>query len=508
MQFALSCLHDAVTMYSEDQPLTTTPLRPARPSPYPPRLAHLDPALLIQIAIFNIGSHYNQHVLSSLSSNILSTFNATRLAYGALFSSEELATVALCVVGLVLVYTPLPPTAFALTVCVLLSTILTALSVSPFVSYALLITSRFVFGFTQGLLTTVQAAILAHQFPHRIGTAFGVMLLTSRLSSFAGLTMPAMLAASFGLQFSLWFAVSTAVPPVISAGYFFVTSSSRRSMYRRRRSVSVSAYSPIVGDSADSTNVSATFSEMQTDQSHGNQLSPISGILTRLLPSGLASVWNAFLVDMRNAFPAAFWLCCFLWIVFSGVVYTTLHFSVDILGPHFNISASLASFVSSTLMLVAGLSSPFIGTIQDKMRNRPRVLLYCCVILMCGCISFIVGLLHAKHQALSTICIILAFTLFTIGFAAGPVTILSCVALIVPANALPFGLAVYKSAESVGLALLHAGFGSLRDISNDYSLSLVMLALLSAVGIFASSILGNRMPAYKHDTLSINVSTP
>lgn len=505
MQFASPCLHDPVTMYSEDQPLTTTPLRPPPPSPSPPRLAHLDPALLIQIAIFNIGSHYNQHVLSSLSSNILSTFNATRLAYGALFSSEELATVILCVVGLLLVYTPLPPTAFALTICVMLSTILTALSVSPFVSYTLLIVSRFVFGFTQGLLTTVQAAILAHQFPHRTGTAFGVMLLTSRLSSFAGLTMPAMFAASFGLQFSLWFAVSIAIPPVISAGYFFVTSSSRRTMYRRRRSVSVSAYSPIVGDLADSTN--STFSEMQTDQSHGSQLNPVSEMLTRVLPNGLASLWNTFVADMRNAFPLAFWLCCFIWIVFSGVVFTTLHFSVDILAPHFNISASLASFVSSTLMLVAGLSSPFVGTIQDKMRNRPRVLLYCSVILMCGCISFMVGLLQAKHQALSTICIILAFTLFTIGFSAGPVTLLSCIALIVPANTLPFGLAVYKSAESAGLAILHAAFGSLRDISNNYSLSLAMLAFLSAVGIIASSVLGSRMPAYKHDTLSINVST-
>lgn len=403
----------------------------------------IDMKMLFQIAIFNIGSHYNSHVLSSLSPEIISKFDTTRLAYGALFSSEELATVILCLASLILVYTPLRPVALILTLSVLLSSSLTTYSIigcyPP--SYNLLIISRFLFGFTQGLLTTVQGSILASQFPTHVGLAFGVMLLTSRLSSFAGLTLPSLLSNNWAnFNFSLYFSIFTTIPSVIASFLFLFT--------RKRHS------------------------------NNNNQ--------TRTTIPFLSISWST----LSHSFPLSFWYCCILWIVFSGIVYTILHFSVDILTPLFKISSTQASLLSSTIMLIAGLSSPIIGYYQDALKNRPQILLFCCTLMFCGSSSFLLTLLYSTYQ---TFTVILAFALLSVAFAAGPVTLMACVAVVVPAQAMPAALAFYKAAESGGLAILHVAFGSLRDWSNDYVLSLFMLVVLAAVGMSVAVLLWNRL---------------
>lgn len=391
---------------------------------------------LLQIAIFNIGSHYNQHCLSGLSPQIMSLFDTNRLAYGALYSSEELASIVLCVTsGIVLAYVPLAPMAFLFTGTVTLSAVLCAIAVTR-ISYPMLVAGRFLFGLTQGMLTTVQGAIIANRFSTHVGTAFGVMLLTSRLSSFAGLTMPAFFAERFGLGASMWIAAVTAIPPFISAAAF--------AMKRP----------PATGreENLTATNLTAT----------------------------------AHPLDLLRTLSPPFWLTCYIWVVLSGVVYTTLHYSVDALLTRFSMTPAVASVISSSLMVVAGIASPCLGALQDRMHNQAAILKTCCACHLVGMGCLIAGLTIPPWSLVTKAAVTLAFIFLGLGFTAGPVTLMACVALVVPDASMPAALAIYKAAEGAGLAFLHVTFGILRDWTGVYVWSLAMLGLLAASGIIAS----------------------
>lgn len=67
-------------------------------------------------------------------------------------------------------------------------------------------------------------------------------------------------------------------------------------------------------------------------------------------------------------------------------------------------------------------------------------------------------------QLISTL---VALLLLSIAFAAGPVTLMASVAVVVPVTALSATLALYEACESAGLDFLHFAFGAFRDASDD-----------------------------------------
>lgn len=366
----------------------------------------------------------------------MDALDAGRTEYGLLFSSWELPGIGLSLVsGIILVYVPHAPAAALLASSITVASAISALAVA-YTSYTLLLIGQFLLGLTQGALTTVQGAIIAHYFSSHVGTGFGVMLLTSRMSSFAGLTLPALFASWFGLRTSMWISTAITIPSLICTAIYAIESSRRETFHN--------------GDTVSS-------------------------------------------IRFARSFPHTFWLVCYLWIIVSGVVYVLLHFAPDALSSQLNFPPTLSGTLSASLMVVAAITSPILGAIQDRLHHRASIISASCAFLFMGTM-LLMNVLHAISWNKTTLGVaaeaLIALLMFTISFSVAPVTLMTCIALIVDDSVMPAALGIYKAGECAALAVLHGLFGILRDISGAYFLSLGILAILALSGIPISLRLG------------------
>lgn len=404
------------------------------------RRKRMDWLLLLQIASINIGSHYNQHCLSSLSTQLMETLHVNRTEYGLLFSSEEIPGIILALVsGVILVYVPHAPAAVLLGVAITASSAFSAFAV-VYNSYKLLLVGRFMFGLTQGALTTVQGAIIARRFSAHVGTGFGMMILSSRLSSFAGLTLPAFFSARFGLVGSMWISTLFTLPSLIS----------------------IVAYAII---------------SQQLDR-NVRQVPP-------MMPHRVVA-----------SLSSSFWIICYIWCVVSGAVYTFLHFAPDAVSTRLGMSPTISSVISSSLMTVAAVASPALGVIQDRLHHRATVIASCCALLFVGTLFFMTSLHLAVNSTVTPAVAASAIgglSMFAIGFSGAPVTLLACIALTVDSASIPAALGIYKASETAALAVLHGTIGALRDVTGDYFAPLSILAILALSGLFCAIELSKHM---------------
>ena len=446
----------------------TSLVQSTTPSIHPQALSlRVQIGLLVLVSTISIGSHYVNHSLSSLGPQIMQALSVQRTQFGLLFSSEEIPGIILPILGgVILTYLPYGPSAIFLSSAVLLSASLCAIAVSNN-SYLSLLLGRFLFGVTNGALTTLQGSMIAHWFPRKIGAGFGVMLLVSRLSTFAGLAFPAFLYDRVGLSAAMWFSVLVCVPSIIATVLYNIFDTRHK-----RRLVNV----------------------QPTEQA---QLSPNDQVTAHGPVPTLNRLTRSSLVAMLRSFTWPFWLVCFLWIVTAGVVFSSLHFLPDVLSHRFKLSTEYSGLLTGSLAFVAGVSSPIFGVMQDQVGRRASILAICCGLLLMGTISCAIavgsdsGFLFFSPVAL----IYTGLGAFGAGFAAGPVTLMSCVALTVPDSVVPAALGIYKASENTGLAVIHLLIGAIRDVSGKYLWSFAMLAILALFGLFAALLLGFLEPS-------------
>lgn len=397
------------------------------------------------LALFTVGSHFGKHALSGLGPDIMRQLFVKRLQFGFLFSLQELPGIVLPVVGgVALTFVPHAAAAVVLASSVCLATALCALAVRHN-SYHALLFARFLSGLADGALVTVQGGIVAQRFNQsKVSTAFGITLMLSRLSSFAGLSIPPLISERLGLEAAMWTAFAFCIPSVTATILYSLT-------WRH--------------------DFIEEFPERAT--SPPEQQHRISAVIRSL---GLP-----------------FWLVTYIWVAVAGAIFSFIHFAPDAFASHFGILASTSGFMTGLLVLAAGLSSPFFGVLQDKYGRRALLLS-----LSCGGISF--GILLC-FIAISTVSIpvvsstqLLAVALFLIalGFSAAPVTLLSSLSLVVDEIAICAALGLYKATENAGMAVLHVSTGALRDASGSYLSSFLLLAAVAGSGIIAASLLQSR----------------
>ncbi|KAI0564587.1 Major Facilitator [Gracilaria domingensis] len=386
--------------------------------------------LLFTTSLITIGSHYNKHSLSSLGPAIIQALSLQRIEYGLLFSSQAIPGIVLPVVsGVALSCFPYAPSAILLSSFIMLSTVLCALGVAHS-SYGLLVVGRFLFGLCDGALTTLQGAIIAQCFRSQSGIGFGAMLLVSRLASYIGLTLPAVLYDKFNLNFAMWCSVLFCIPPFLATV-----------AYSRLNPQTVSSFAiPSIG----------------------------------------------LLKMMMKKLTIPFWLISYDWLVVASVVFTLIHFAPDAFRTSFGWNPIHSGLLSGGLLLYAGFTSPLFGVLQDRTGHRGYILASCCVLLTLGALLCSVSLMKSISSATL---LYLGLISIAVGFGAAPVTLMSSVALSVEDAIVPLALGVYKAVENLGMSIVHVGVGALRDITGEYIASFFMLAALAVTGVIASCAL-------------------
>lgn len=424
--------------------------------------------LLFVVALFTTGTHFGKHSISGLGPEIMSYLHVERLQFAFLFSLQQLPGIILPIAGgLGLTYVPLAAASVVLASSVFVSMIMCAVAIN-YKSYQMLLTGRFVFGLADGLLVTVQGAIIARWFKHHnVSTAFGVMLLMSRLSSFAGFATPPVILNKFGLSAAMWLAVLVAAIPVLASilySYFAIRYSPR--------SVDV--------DTADH--------QHREGQQHN----------------------NIFVAFSHLRLP--FWILAFTFLTVASSTYTFLHFATDVFGQSIGMNTALSALLSGLLMLCAGLTSPFIGAAEDRIGKRPLLLVLSSASITMGLLvcSFVVAYPSAGARTA-----LFALFLIALGLSVAPVTLLSCVAMAVHAPAMPLALGAYKSVENIGMAVVHVLVGAVRDASASYLPALLLLAAIAVSALVPLFSLSRMLPelalparAFRNRTSAETKATP
>jgi Major Facilitator Superfamily len=297
---------------------------------------------------------------------------------------------------------------------------------------------------TDAVLVVVQGAIVGKCFGRgNISTAFGATLFFSRFGSFAGFAAPGFLAERFGLVWSMW----------ISALVCFL-------------SVSASVTYLILEQRHDSASGMAhAFS--------GHASSPS----LRDTPSRILAI---IFIPKRD-----FWVLVYVWSAISSAVFTVLHFGADIASTSLRIghSSSRAGLTSGLVLLFAGFSSPMFGWFQDHVGHRIYLLSVALALCCTGILFGIVGLMVNVWLFAPGI------ALLALGFSIAPVTLLSCVSLVVEHDSLPAALGLYKATENLAMSLTHWIAGLIRDVSSSYSPTLAFLAIIAASGSVGALLL-------------------
>jgi MFS family permease len=311
----------------------------------------------------------------------------------------------------------------------------------------LLFVRRILFGMTDGALVVVQGAIVGKCFgPGTVSTVFGATLFFSRFGSFAGFAAPGFLAERFGLVPAVWISAMACLLSLLSSLAYLVL--------ERRRDAGGTSLHPSSNGSGPPNGNTRTFSNF---------------ISMALIPK------------------AEFWLLVYVWSAVSSAVFTALHFGADIAssGLRLRHASSRAGLVSGLVLLFAGFASPAFGWFQDHLGQRiyllSGALAMCCIGLICG----IIGLMSSAWLFAPGILLI------ALGFAIAPVTLLSCVSLVLDHESLPAALGLYKASENLALSLTHWAAGVLRDLSSTYTSTLLFLATIAASGSLAALMLRN-----------------
>lgn len=415
----------------------------------PPRAPTRPPLLLLAVtSLLSFGAHFGKHFLSSLAPAIIPRLGLSRAAFGLTFSFQELPGVVVPVLGSIAVSAARVRFGRAAVCLAALVTAGQALSAAAIHlrSLGALLAGRLLFGVGDGFLVVVQGAIVGARFREdgHMSLAFGAMLLSSRLSSYAGLASPGIISEQVGL-----------VPAVyLSAAVCFL-----------------------------SFGAALVYALCLDPPSQDDTGSPSPS--TR--PQGTSNCAQ-FLTDAWAAvreLPPPFWLVAACWAALASAVFTFLHFASDIAAsspvPALATRSSLAGLISGWILLLSAVVSPFAGVAQDRYGRRVHILACACGLASAGLLSC-AGAVNGSATA-----VLAGVALVALGFSVAPVTLLSCVALCVEDEAkLPTALGLFKASENVVMSQAHWVAGSLRDHSGDYMWTLLFLAGLAAAGALSA----------------------
>lgn len=413
-------------------PDEAAPLSAGEPRP-PARPA----VLLVVVCLLTVGSHVGRHFLSSLGPQLIERMAISRLAFGLTFSSQEIPGVLIPLVGGILISASrlrFGAAALVLAAFVTVGQAMSAVAIHVN-SYSALLVGRFVFGVGDGCLVVVQGAIVGERFKDgRISSAFGTLLLCSRLSSFVGLATPGPLSSAVGLVPAVYISSAVCLLSLVAAAVYTYALESKSERLAAPEGRSLASF-----------------------------CSQVLATVTRLRPE--------------------FWLVACCWATLASAVFTFVHFAADIsrTSPNALLAAHAmwASVLSSGILLLSGVLSPLAGHLQDSTGRRIELLglsfgLTCAGIPLCAA--------GAVTSALPTL---VGLLLIAAGFAVAPVTLLSCVALVVEREHLPAALGLYKASENMVLSVAHFVAGALHDATGNYTLPLLFLSLTAGVGLAA-----------------------
>jgi MFS family permease len=318
---------------------------------------------------------------------------------------------------------------------------------------------RAIYGVGAEAILVVNNKVLARWFKGKeLAFAFGLNLTIMRLGTFLALNVQAPVAAHWGLRNAMWFA---AVLMLVGFSTFFMY------LWLER-------------------------------QARGRVGAPLAeGVLNK--PEEKFRLREVF------TFSPSFWFISLLCVTFYSAVFPFQAYAPDILVQKFNYSEILAGSIASALIFGTMIFTPIFGWLVDRFGKRAKL-------MMLGSL-----LLIPCHLLIGFTYIPPIIPIFVVGIALSlvPAALWAAIPMMVPENRLGTAFGVVGYIQNVGLMLFPYIAGRISDAHTtqkvingqnvavvDYSSTMLMFALLGAVG-FIFSILLKRADTRRKEGQSI-----
>ena len=403
-------------------------------------------SVLAFASLLTFGSYFAYDIIGAIAPTLVEDLNADRGMVGAMYGAYSVAAIFSVLIGGVLIDrlgTRISSMIFS--VLVVLGGLIIAFADNIYV----LMIGRFIFGAGAEPLVVAQSAILARWFKGKeLALAFGIALTVSRLGTLFSFNLGELIVQHFGsYSYALWAAVLFClVSLAANIGYVFLD----------------------------------RFGEKKLD------LEP-------------AAAEDKIVFKDIKFFGASFWYVSLLCVTFYSAIFPFTALSTDFFADKWDIPRvadtgggffyqafssffhmfSTAGGITSIIIFASMVAAPFAGYLVDRFGKRATVMIVGSLVLI------------PSHLLMGLTDIYPAYPMITLGvaFVLVPAAMWPAVPLIVKKEHVGTAFGLMTMIQAIGLTAFSLLNGVLRDITQDYTASMVMFASLGIFGLVFAILL-------------------
>ncbi|CEG75254.1 hypothetical protein RMATCC62417_10327 [Rhizopus microsporus] len=396
---------------------------------------------LVTALCFPIGSHFSTSALSAMKAPIKANLHINNTQYGVISSSVFITTTVFPIFGGIFVdmFGSVWGT-LTVNLVVILGSLLTAIA-AKYHSFGLMVAARVIFGIGSGLIVTMQESILSKWFrTQNLAIAIGLQLSISRLATFLGTLVANPVAKRTGdWVWAFWLSfIICCFSIIMNVIYALVVRHLRRA-------------------------------------SGGG-----AGVLTH---QDIEKLKQRKRFDWKGVlkFPLIYWQILLIEFIFAAVWSSFQTISTEFVQIHFGDVGVLAGYTASASQAVPIVATPLLGIIMDLYGCRIVILLISAIFLILSCV--LLGWTYVNA--------VVGMVFYSISLAFGPISMITSIGMILPADYIGTGLGMYKSSNNIGTSILDIIVGVVQDHTKNqaYTGVMILFLVLACVGLLLISTL-------------------
>lgn len=403
-------------------------------------------AVLLFGSLLTFGSYFAYDIIGAIAPSLVEELGAQRGQVGGFYTAYSIAAIiALLVGGFMIDRLGTRASSLVFSLLVTAGAVLVAAAPSIPVLYA----GRFVFGAGAEPLVVAQSAIFARWFKGKeLALAFGIGLTVSRLGTLFSFNMGELLVSTFGgVRYALWTAVGFCVVSLLANLVYIVMD--------RRGARSLELDEGEAGDKIVASDI--------------KHFGPSYWYVTGLCVTFYSAVFP--FTALSTDFFADKWHVPRVAAMEGGFLYQAFGNFVHMF--------STAGGLTSIIIFASMVCAPIAGHLVDRFGRRASVMIIGSLVLIPS--HLLMGLTDI-YPAWPMIALGVAFVLV-------PAAMWPSVPLLVKKEHVGTAFGLMTVVQNVGLAAFPWFNGKLRDVTHDYTASMIMFASLGVVGLVFALLL-------------------
>jgi MFS family permease len=407
--------------------------------------------VLLFASLLTFGSYFAYDIIGAIAPSLVEELGAQRGQVGGFYTAYSIAAIIALLIGGFMI-DRLGTRASSLVFSLLVTAGAVLVAAAP--SIPVLFAGRFVFGAGSEPLVVAQSAIFARWFKGKeLALAFGIGLTVSRLGTLFSFNMGELLVSTFGgVRYALWTAVGFCVLSLLANLAYIAID--RRGAKTLKLDESGAGDKIVVGDI--------------------KHFGPSYWFVTGLCVTFYSAVFP--FTALSTDFFVDKWHVPRVAEASGGFLYQSAN--------NFLHMFSTAGGLSSIIIFASMVCAPFAGHLVDRYGKRATVMILGSLVLIPAHLT----------MGLTTIYPAVPMIVLGVAFVLVPAAMWPAVPLIVRKEHVGTAFGLMTVVQNFGLAAFPWFNGRLRDVTNDYTASMVMFASLGVLG-FVFAILLKRADA-------------